>query len=213
MPPKPKFTREEIIAAALELVSQSGMEAMTSRNLGAKLNSSARPIFTVFKNMEELTTEVKKAAMQQFEAYVNANPDDAIPVFKRFGIRMVRFSIEQPKLFQLLFMAENDAAKSFEDVSMQLGRVATTSIEVLHELYGLTEPQAQFLFRQLWIYTFGLGVMCSAKVCSFTESDISNMLTQTFTANYMLLSKEQTGTEPLPPAGTGWIQKGENYAF
>ena len=30
MPPKPKFTREEIIAAALELVSEKGMSALTS---------------------------------------------------------------------------------------------------------------------------------------------------------------------------------------
>ena len=35
MPPKPKFTREEIVAAALELVSAKGMEALTSRDLGA----------------------------------------------------------------------------------------------------------------------------------------------------------------------------------
>lgn len=213
MPPKPKFTREEIVAAALELTGERGLEALTSRNLGAKLNSSARPIFTVFKNMEELTTEVKKAAMQRFEDYVNADPDDTIPVFKRFGVRMVEFSIEQPKLFQLLFMAENDAAKSFEDVFAQLGRIAVTSVEVLHDLYGLTEPQAQFLFRQLWIYTFGLGVMCSAKVCCFTKSDISNMLSQTFAANLTLISKEQTDTDLLPPAGTGWIQKGDPYTF
>ena len=31
MPPKPKFTKEEIVAAALELVSQRGMEALTAR--------------------------------------------------------------------------------------------------------------------------------------------------------------------------------------
>ena len=34
MPPKPKFTREEIVAAALELVSEKGMSALTSRDLG-----------------------------------------------------------------------------------------------------------------------------------------------------------------------------------
>ena len=54
MPPKPKFTREEIVAAALELVSEKGMSALTSRDLGARLGSSARPIFTVFNSMEEV---------------------------------------------------------------------------------------------------------------------------------------------------------------
>ena len=59
MPPKPKFTREEIVEKALELVAQGGEEALTARDLGQRLGSSARPIFTVFKNMEELQGEVR----------------------------------------------------------------------------------------------------------------------------------------------------------
>ena len=67
MPLKPKFTREEVVEAALALVSESGIEALTARELGEKLGSSARPIFTVFQNMEELRDEVYKAAMRRFE--------------------------------------------------------------------------------------------------------------------------------------------------
>ena len=51
MPPKPKFTREQVVDAALELVSKKGIEALTARELGAQLGSSACPIFTAFKNM------------------------------------------------------------------------------------------------------------------------------------------------------------------
>ena len=51
MPPKPKFTREEIVEAALDIVSGSGIEALTARELGVKLVSSARPLFTVFKRL------------------------------------------------------------------------------------------------------------------------------------------------------------------
>ena len=42
MPPRPKFTREEIVAAALELVSEKGMSALTSRDLGAIGRASCR---------------------------------------------------------------------------------------------------------------------------------------------------------------------------
>ena len=34
MPPKPKFTREEIIQAALTVVSQKGVDALTAREGG-----------------------------------------------------------------------------------------------------------------------------------------------------------------------------------
>lgn len=37
MPPKPKFTREEIVAAALKVVSQSGISALTAKSLGNAL--------------------------------------------------------------------------------------------------------------------------------------------------------------------------------
>ena len=48
MPPKPKFTREEIVQTALDIVSRKGVEALTAKELGDALGSSARPIFTVF---------------------------------------------------------------------------------------------------------------------------------------------------------------------
>ena len=53
MPPKPRFTREEIVDTALDIVSRKGIEALTARELGEALSSSARPIFTVFRSMEE----------------------------------------------------------------------------------------------------------------------------------------------------------------
>ena len=58
VPPKVKFTREEIIDAAIELVRESGIEMLTSRELGKKMGVSARPIFTAFENMGELKNEV-----------------------------------------------------------------------------------------------------------------------------------------------------------
>lgn len=62
MPPKPKFTREEITAAALRVVSRNGITALTAQALGQELGSSSRPIFTVFQNMEEVRQEARAAA-------------------------------------------------------------------------------------------------------------------------------------------------------
>lgn len=52
MPPKPKFTREEIVAAALQVVRTRGLEALTTREIAAELGTSTRPIFTYFESME-----------------------------------------------------------------------------------------------------------------------------------------------------------------
>ena len=109
MPPKPMFTREEIVQAALDIVSERGIEALTARELGVKLGSSARPLFTVFKNMEELHEAVRAAAMARFEACAPDGMENA-PIFKQVGMRMVLFGMREPKLYQLLFMEENTTA-------------------------------------------------------------------------------------------------------
>ena len=71
MPPKPKFTKEEIVQAALNVVSEKGVDALTAKELGTALGSSARPIFTVFNSMKEVRDEVRIAAMQRLRALRN----------------------------------------------------------------------------------------------------------------------------------------------
>ncbi len=187
MPPKPKFTREEIIDAALSIVSERGVDALTARELGERLGSSARPIFTVFKNMEEVQAEVRAAAMRRFEVITPADADGDMPLFKQVGVRMVRFGLQEPKLYQLLFMQENRGANSFGDVFGALGTAADLCIDVLCRDYALSRADAKALFETVWIYTFGVGALCATGVCRFSEERLSQMLTTEFQAMMMLV--------------------------
>ena len=54
MPPKKKFTREEIIQIAYEMAREKGIDAVVARELGKRMGTSSSPIFTAFKNMEEV---------------------------------------------------------------------------------------------------------------------------------------------------------------
>ncbi len=45
MPPKCKFTKEEIIQATFEMVRTEGFSELTARALGGRLGSSPKPIF------------------------------------------------------------------------------------------------------------------------------------------------------------------------
>ena len=103
MPPKPKFSKEEIIDAALDIVSRDGVAALTARELGEKLGSSSSPIFTVFKSMDEVMQAIRDEAKRRYDKYVS-RARDYYPSFKAIGILMLRYAKEQPKLFQLLFM-------------------------------------------------------------------------------------------------------------
>ena len=191
MPPKPKFTKEEIVQTALEIVSQKGVEALTAKELGDALGSSARPIFTVFNSMKEVQEEVRAAAMHRFERFAEQKMPD-MPLFKQVGMQMVLFGAKEPKLYQLLFMQENRNAVSFDDVFGELGPTAETCIGLIREEYGMSVEQAKLLFENVWIYTFGIGALCATRVCQFSEEKLGRMLSTEFQAMMLLV---KTGGE------------------
>lgn len=186
MPPKPKFTKEQIVQTALGFVSQKGVEALTAKELGDALGSSARPIFTVFNSMKEVQDEVRAAAMHRFESFAEQKLP-GMPLFKQVGMQMVLFGAREPKLFQLLFMQENRNAVSFDDVFGELGPTAETCINLIQDAYNLGEAEARLLFENVWIYTFGVGALCATRVCQFSERKLGEMLTTEFQAMMLLV--------------------------
>ena len=58
MPPSVRYSREEIGREAYELVREQGIDALTARDLAARLGVSTRPIFTAFLNMAWLVNSV-----------------------------------------------------------------------------------------------------------------------------------------------------------
>lgn len=191
MPPKPKFTKEQIVETALALVAEKGTQGLTARELGAALGSSARPIFTVFRNMEEVQTEVRAAAMRRFEDYAADKLPD-MPLFKQVGMRMVLFAVHEPKLFRLLFMHENPDAVGFDDVYGELGGTADLCVRSLREVHGLDEDEAHRLFEHVWVYTYGIAALCAGGVCRFSEDRLSGMLTTEFQAMLSFVKEKST---------------------
>lgn len=187
MPPKPKHTREEIVAAALDIVARKGLEALTAKALGQALHTSATPIFTVFRSMQEVQEAVKTAAMARFASYAH-RAGAAMPVFKQVGMQMILFAKEEPRLYQLLFMAQNRDVRSFGDIYAHLGTVADECLAAIRRDYGLSAADAKTLFEHAWIHTYGIATLCATGMCDFSGEQISGMLTQDFTAMMLLLT-------------------------
>ncbi len=196
MPPKPKFTKEDIVNNALEIVSEKGIEALTAKELGEALGSSARPIFTVFNSMQEVQDAMRAAAMRRFESFEEQKLPD-MPLFKQVGMKMVLFGAKEPKLYQLLFMQENRNAVSFDDVFGELGPTAKICIEMIRKEYGMSEAEAKLLFENVWIYTFGIGALCATRMCRFSEIQLGQMLTTEFRAMMLLVKTKQNECEPI----------------
>lgn len=189
MPPKPKYSKEQIIEIALNVVSEKGISALTAKELSIALKTSTSPIFTVFDTMHDVLDAVKAAAMSRFEEYAHKTKG-LTPIFKQVGMQMILFAKEEPQLYQLIFMSANKKAESFDDIYEQLGSVAYECLEVIQKDYGLSIQQSKKLFSHVWIHTFGIGTLCATGVCTFGDEQISSMLTEIFTSMIMLIKSE-----------------------
>ncbi len=177
MPPKAKFTKEEIVEAAFHIVRTDGWEALTSRALGTRLGSSARPIFTVFQSMDEVQQAVLESAKALYKEYVHKGLTWEHP-FKGVGTQYILFSIHEPKLFQLLFMTEQPQIPDFSGVLPLIEESYEEILLSIQNDHGLSERLAEKVYRHLWIYTHGIATLCATKMCRFTGEEISHMMTE-----------------------------------
>lgn len=179
MPPKAKFTREQIIEAALAIVRERGFAALTARALGEKLNSSARPIFTVFRSMEEVQQAVIAAAKALYKEYVERGLREEI-AFRGVGKQYILFAVNEPKLFALLFMEEQPQVPSLSGVLPQIDESYDAILASITNAYHVDQAAAENLYRHLWIYSHGIAALCATKMCRFTPDEISGMMTEIF---------------------------------
>lgn len=179
MPPKAKFTRSEILDMALCITEESGIDAVTARELGNRLGSSARPIFTVFANMDEVKEFVIQKTKEIYRQYVKEGLKNQ-PAFKGVGIAYIRFSMEHPKLFQLLFMRPTQEPKDVSTILPIIDDNYDKILQSVQEPYGLEKNAAEKLYQHLWTYTHGIATMFATGLCSYTMEQLEERLTDVF---------------------------------
>lgn len=190
MPPKPKVIREDIVTAAYELARKKGMEAVSAREVGRRLGTSSSPVFTVYGSMEELKEEVRALAMSKYTQYIVA-ATDLKPSLERLCTVMVRFAREEPELFKLLFSQGRGEPAGVEDVISEMGSPLLSYVDMIGKEQELSYEEAFTMLRHLWIYCYGISSLCAGGVCSFSDAEISRMISQEIKAMLILIKLAQ----------------------
>lgn len=176
MPPKFKFSRDEILRAALELTRESGISAVTARALAARLGSSAKPVFGQFENMEEVQREVIQAAERLYQEYIqNEMEKGAFPPYKASGMAYIRFAREETELFRLLFMRDRSAEQIREN-----REELTPLIDMIRHNTGLSEEEAYLFHMEMWIYVHGIATMIATGYLNWDEEFVSKVLSDAY---------------------------------
>ena len=199
MPPKPKFTKEELVQAALALTREGGLELVVARNLGKKLNTAPSTIFTHFDSVEEIRQAVLDAARALYNGYVEEGLE-MVPPMKGFGMQYIRFAMEEPELYSILFMKKRDDFK-YVDFIINEGHYERI-ITAAEGNFSLDRKQAEVLYHNMWAYAHGIAVMSATGVCNFSLEEISQMLgmaCRSFLIGMRVPRDEREGT--IPKAG------------
>lgn len=189
MPPKCRFTREEIIQAALDLTAEKGVGALTARGLAQRLGSSAKPIFGLFANMEEVQQEVVKAANLRYQEYLRQDMSAGrYPPYKASGMAYIRFAREQKELFKLLFMRDrtHEEKAAGDELEALLG--------LIQKNMGLSRDDAYRFHLEMWIYVHGIATMIATAYLEWNMDFISAALTDAYQGlRLRFLPKETEG--------------------
>lgn len=177
MPPKPKYTKEEIVNAAYELTREKGIDAVVAREVGKRLNISSSPIFTVWNSMDELKEEVRKLAKQKYQAYM-ADIFDYSPAFKEFGMRWVGFAAEEPNLYRLLFLSQANEHSPYIRFKQEFESIINPLVEEIKKTFGLSQADAEELLNRMIIFANGIAAFVITDKDSFSKEAVSRDISQ-----------------------------------
>ena len=172
MAPKNKFTREEMVEAALRVVRAKGIDGLTAKTLADALGTSTQPVFTAFGSMDAVKREVYAAAVRVYDSYANAGLKEKIPFFG-VGMQYIRFAREEPELYRMLFLMRTQEYSAMESMAHLQELVRPTLVNIYH----ITAEEADVYFRDLWFVVHSLATLIVTGDCPYSDREIGQILT------------------------------------
>ena len=174
MAPKNKFTREEMVAAAMRVVRAKGIDGLTAKTVADELGASTQPVFTAFGSMDTVRQEIYAAAVRVYDGYVNTGLHEKIPFFG-VGMQYIRFAREEPELYRFLFLTR---ALDQEHSAMQSMRHLQALVRpTLTRVYRISADEADLYFRDLWFVVHSLSTLIVTGDCPYSDGEIGQILT------------------------------------
>ena len=156
MAPKVNYTKEAIIAAALDAVRHHGVEALSARNVARELGGSTQPIYRQFTSITELKRAVATEARRIAASY-SLEAIDHESAFLSIGLGYLAFSRAEPNVFRFLLLHGGETWMPGSD-----GWPLNDLVEKMRSdppLSSLSEARLRELLRDMFIYTHGLSAL------------------------------------------------------
>lgn len=188
MPPKAKVSKEDIIKAAVQIVRENGSGGLNARRIVKKLNCSTQPIFSNFKSMEELKSEVLSYAAKVYKSYQEGFiKSGEYPAYKAIGMGYIKFAKEQSELFKFLFMRDRRYNKSDDPIDNDF----ENAVSIVMKSTGLSRDDASVFHMEMWAFTHGIATILATSFLDIDYDTVSRMLKDQFEGLKATFKKER----------------------
>ncbi|MBE6742056.1 MAG: TetR/AcrR family transcriptional regulator [Ruminococcaceae bacterium] len=175
MPPKVKFTKDEIIEAAVSITREKGISAVTAREVGAVLGVSSRPLFTYYNTVDELKKDVFIYSENLYRDYVKRGLEMPIPALG-VGIQFVEFAKNEPELYRYVFLTPPDSSRGSAMEGLKLSQDLVR--ESIMKIYIMDAVTADKFFRDLWLVAYSITTLIVMGDCPYSDDEISRLFTE-----------------------------------
>lgn len=183
IPTTTKITKEMILNVAFQITKTDGFDKVSNRTIAKKLNSSIRPIYYQFKNVDELNKELYTMISKYFYKYIMNDIETSPLSYKQIGINYINFAKKENKLFQLLFMSDN---KNFMETLTKQKDEFTKILDIIKKYTKLKSEVVENFHTEIWIFTHGIATLVANNTIDLTDEEISKLLSYEFQAHMLL---------------------------
>ncbi len=172
-----KFTTDDIVSAAFQVVRRGGMEKLTARAVAQRLKSSTMPVYTCVRSMREIKEAVAKRAWQVLLEYqLKSYSGDA---YIDMGLGYVLFAKSEKHLFRCIHnegynrINTQESEKNFEFHLKRLSGSPFTR--------DLSDETKQRLLFYGWLFAQGFASLLNSGIGTYVKTlDSSNAIIDFF---------------------------------
>lgn len=179
MPSSPRIKKEDMLQAALELVSRDGYAALNIKAVAKELGCSTAPISWQFGGMDGLREELIPFAEQYVEDKYYSRNENEVAAFEQRGRGTIDLALENPNLFRFLYTGERSQILS-TGFRLQTNNPDTDNMyQKMADLLGITLNQVMDFAMTMMVYTQGIGTLIASGIVKDTKENMYRMLHNT----------------------------------
>ena len=119
---RPALSATGIVEEAISLIRERGVDALSMRALATRIGVTAPALYAHFASRSDLLRACAQVGYDELESrFGESEPEDAIDMIWVSTRSYVRFAIEEPELFSLMFMFRPDAIEISIDADIEHG--------------------------------------------------------------------------------------------